>query len=171
MPEKKKSDKLKPAAVSKKAESAKSVGKFLRVGPRKMRLVIDVIRHKPTSIAFNKLFVMRQKSARMLEKLLKSAIANAKVLGLDESKLIVSEVFANGGPVMKRFMERSMGRADRILKRTSHVCLVVSEADRQVNDIIPSAEAASLDETNEGKKPAKQKEKINKKKAVVSGKA
>lgn len=167
---KKKVEKNKQVVPQKRADEARAVAKFLRVGPRKMRLVIDVIRHKPTSIAFRKLFVMRQKSARMIEKVLDTAIANAKVLGLDETKLFVSKVWADGGPVMKRFMARSMGRADRIIKRTSHVTLIVREAAKAVNVVAADAQSAVQAEIGESSKPAKQKEK-SKKKASASAKA
>ena len=109
--------------------SAKAVAKYLRIAPRKVRLVVNAIRHKPAQRAFHILMVLKKKAARMTEKLLKSAVANAKVLGLDENRLYVSDVRADGGPVFKRFMARSMGRADRIIKRTTHLSLVVSEGE------------------------------------------
>ncbi|MBI3306720.1 MAG: 50S ribosomal protein L22 [Candidatus Omnitrophica bacterium] len=108
-------------------KSARAVVKYLRISPRKVRLVIDVIRWKPAVQAFRDLMGLKKKAARMTEKILKTAVANARVLGMDESKLYVAEVRADGGPSLKRFMSRSMGRADRILKRTTHLTLIVKE--------------------------------------------
>lgn len=106
---------------------AKSVAKYLRIAPRKVRPIINAVRYRPVLQAFGLLASLKNKAARMTEKVLKSAVANAKVLGLDEQRLIISEVRADGGPSFKRFMSRSMGRADRILKRTTHLTMFVSE--------------------------------------------
>lgn len=108
----------------------KSVTKHVRIAPRKLRLVIDTIRKRPAIEAMGILSLMPQKGARIAGKTLKSAIANAKNLGLNEKRLIVSDIRADGGPVMKRFMSRSMGRADKILKRTSHLTVIVSEGQK-----------------------------------------
>ncbi len=127
-------------------KTAKTVVKFLRISPRKVRLVIDTIRHQPAGHAFEILAFLKQKAARMAEKALKSAVANAKVLGMDEERLIVSKVFADGGPVMKRFMARSMGRADRILKRTTHLTLEVAEGNKSwKNPVYPAVMEAAKD--------------------------
>ncbi len=110
--------------------SAKAVVKHVRISPRKVRLVINAIRYKPVTLAFPILASLNKKAAKLTEKALKSAVANAKVLGMDETRLYVSEVRADGGPVLKRFMSRSMGRADRILKRTTHLSLAVKEGKK-----------------------------------------
>ncbi len=114
------------------ARSARALARYVRISPRKVRLVINTIRHQPTEQAFGILMSLKQKAARLTEKLLKSAVANAKVLGLDENRLYVCEVRADGGPSLKRFMQRSMGRADRILKRTTHLSLAVAEAGKNL---------------------------------------
>ncbi len=114
-------------AVRDLSKEARAVEKYLRIAPRKMRLVIDTIRRKPVSQAFNILTVLNKKAARLVEKGLKSAVANAKGKGLTESNLVVSEIRADGGPVMKRFLSRAMGRADQILKRMTHLTVVVRE--------------------------------------------
>jgi len=75
----------------------------------------------------------------MAEKVLKSAVANAKILGLEEGRLYVADIRADGGPVLKRFMSRSMGRADRILKRTTHLSVIVKEGKKSVGPAAPSA--------------------------------
>ena len=110
--------------------STKAVLRFLRISPRKVRLVINPIRHQPPHRAFEILMTLKKKAARLAEKILKAAVADAKVLGLEESRLYISDIRADGGPTMKRFMSRSMGRADRILKRSTHLSLVLSEGDR-----------------------------------------
>ena len=111
-------------------KSARAVVKHLKISPRKVRLVINVIRRKPAVDAFRMLMGLKKKAARMTEKILKTAVANARVLGMNEAKLYVSDVRADGGPVLKRFMSRSMGRADRILKRTTHLTLIVKEGKK-----------------------------------------
>lgn len=140
--------------------AARSVAKFLKIGPRKMRLVIDPIRHQHPERAFQILMTFQKKAARMVEKVLKSAVANAKVLGMDESRLTIADVRADGGPVMKRFMERSMGRANRILKRTTHLTLILKEGDQQwkISKSIESKEDES-ENPQTGKKTAGRKKK------------
>ena len=128
MKKEKKAEQPKPVPIAQaEQKSARASLMHVRVSPRKVRLVIDVIRRKPAVQAFRLLMGFKQKAARITEKLLKTAVANAKVLGMDEAKLYVAEVRADGGPTMKRFMSRSMGRADRILKRTTHILLIVKE--------------------------------------------
>ena len=105
----------------------KAVTRFLRIAPRKMRLVIDTIRRQHALEAMGILSLLNKKGAKMASKTLKSAIANAKKLGLNENLLYVSDVRADGGPVLKRFLTRSMGRADKILKRTTHLTVEVRE--------------------------------------------
>ncbi len=74
--------------------------------------------------------LLKKKGAKLAVKTLKSAIANAKNLGLNENRLIVSNVRVDGGAVFKRFLTRSMGRADKILKRTSHLTVEVREGNK-----------------------------------------
>lgn len=113
--------------VENKDKSAKAVARYLRISPRKARAVINEVRYKTVGQAFEILFTLKQKAARMTEKLLTSAVANAKGLGMDENRLYISDIRADGGPVMKRFLERSMGRADRILKRMAHLSIQLKE--------------------------------------------
>ncbi len=108
---------------------AKAVLRYIKIGPRKMRLVIDTIRHKPVATALSILANTKKKGARIAEKVLKSAQANAKVKKMDENRLYVSKVTADGGPSLKRYMPRSMGRADVILKRTTHLTMVLGEKE------------------------------------------
>jgi large subunit ribosomal protein L22 len=105
----------------------RAVTKHLRIAPRKMRIVIDTIRRQMALEAVGILMLMKKKGARLAVKTLQSAIANAKNLGLNENRLYVSDVRSDGGPVFKRFLTRSMGRADKILKRTTHLTVEVRE--------------------------------------------
>jgi large subunit ribosomal protein L22 len=105
----------------------KAITKHLRIAPRKMRIVVDTIRREMALEAVGILLLLKKKGAKLAVKTLKSAIANAKNLGLNENRLYVSDVRADGGPVFKRFLTRSMGRADKILKRTTHLTVEVRE--------------------------------------------
>ena len=153
---KKTASQVKQAEIAKK--SAKAFVKHLRISPRKARLVVDAIRWKPVYEAARILATLNKKAASMAAKLLKSAVANAKVLGLDESRLYVSDVRADGGPVFKRFMSRSMGRADRLLKRTTHLSMIVTESDRKLGGV-PAPQEADIEKegTAKGKAPKKKK--------------
>lgn len=131
---------------------AKAVVKHIRIAPRKLRLVLDLVRNKPAREAMYRLQITNKKGARLAEKVLKSAIANAKVLKMDEDRLVVSEIKADGGPMHKRFMARSMGRADRILKRSSHITVVLEEGAKK----IAPPEAPAAKETKKKKKLAGQ---------------
>ena len=95
---------------------------------RKTRLVLDLIRGKNVADAIAILKFTPNKAARIVEKTLNSAIANAENnFGLEKANLVVSETFANEGPTMKRFRPRAKGSASPINKRTTHVTVVVSE--------------------------------------------
>lgn len=111
------------------------VTKYLRIAPRKVRLVLSAIKGKPAVQAMAHLRVMNQKGARLSEKVLRSAIASAKEKKMDEGKLFIKEVRADGGPIFKRIMTRSMGRADRIAKRTTHITMVLGE--REMKQVRP----------------------------------
>jgi ribosomal protein L22, bacterial type len=107
---------------------AKAHARFVRIAPRKAQLVADLIRGKKVGEAIAILRHTPKAASPILEKLLNSAIANAEHnYQLDVNNLVVSQVYANQGPTMKRFRPRAMGRASRINKRTSHITLVVSE--------------------------------------------
>lgn len=99
--------------------------RHLRGSPQKVRLVADLIRGKNVEDAVNILTVTKKGAAAPLEKLLRSAIANAESRddAVDVDRLYVSEIFVDGGPMMKRIRAQPMGRAFRILKRTSHVTI------------------------------------------------
>ncbi|MBI4358432.1 MAG: 50S ribosomal protein L22 [Candidatus Omnitrophica bacterium] len=120
---------------------AKAITRYLRISPRKLRLVIDTVRSKPVSTALSILEHLNKKGARMVTKTLKSAQANAKVKKMDEARLYVQQIKADGGPVMKRYMSRSMGRADVILKRMAHLTIVLGERERPVSAVKAEPEA------------------------------
>lgn len=109
---------------------AKAVLKYARISPRKVKIVIDLIRNKPVGEAMAILKNTPKAASEYMIKLLDSAVANAvNNFGMNAEDLYVSEVYANAGPTLKRIMPRAQGRAFRILKRTSHVTLVVKEKE------------------------------------------
>ena len=98
-----------------------------RISPRKVQIVLDLIRNKPVDIALATLDLTPKAASPLLEKLLKSAIANNHSMNKDN--LYVAECFVTPGPTMKRIMPRAQGRAYRILKRTSHITIVLKEEE------------------------------------------
>ena len=102
--------------------------KFVRISPRKARKAVDMIRGKGVEEAQNVLMLSPQKSARIVKKVLDSAIANANAnYSMDVDNLFVKRAFVDEGATMKRFIPRAMGRATQILKRTSHITIVLDE--------------------------------------------
>lgn len=100
-----------------------------RVSPQKARLVADQIRGLPVDRALSVLEFSLKKTGHILKKVLHSAIANAEHNnGADIDELRVTTVFVDEGPVQKRMMPRAKGRANRILKRTSHITVIVSDS-------------------------------------------
>jgi large subunit ribosomal protein L22 len=109
---------------------ARAVLRRFRESPRKVRMVADMIRGRSVDDAVSILRLQQRKAAKMLSKVLHSAIANAtENEKADADKLVVTKVFIDGGPVSKKWMPRSMGRANRILSRTSHVTVEVDIAE------------------------------------------
>lgn len=107
---------------------AKAVAKFIRVSPRKARQVIDLIRGKDVRDAYAILKFTPNKGAELIEKVLKSAVANAEHnYEMNIDSLVVSSCHVDQGPTLKRFKPRAMGRADVMRKRTSHITVAVSE--------------------------------------------
>lgn len=134
---------------------AKAITRYIRISPRKMRLVIDTVRHKPVSSAFAILSHLKKKAARLAAKTLKSAVANARVKKMDESRLYISQIKADGGPTLKRHMSRSMGRADVILKRMTHLTVVVGERELPVSAV--QTEPKTKKSKEKGTQPTKEK--------------
>ena len=102
--------------------------RFVRVGPRKARLVADMIRGKGSEEALNVLTFTKKAVAKILIKLLKSAIANAtQKKNIDIDRLYIKKITVDQGPTMKRFQPRALGRATTIRKRTSHINIILDE--------------------------------------------
>ncbi|MDE6730656.1 MAG: 50S ribosomal protein L22 [Oscillospiraceae bacterium] len=102
----------------------------VRISPRKVQIVLDLIRNQPIEKAQATLRLTPKAASPILEKLLKSAVANAdNNNNMNKDKLYVSACYVTPGPIMKRIMPRAQGRAYRILKRTSHITIVVKEQE------------------------------------------
>ena len=122
---------VKEKAAARKANAdtrARATVKNVRITSRKVKIVIDLIRGKQVDQALAILKYTPKSAAPVVEKLLNSAIANAENnQGKSRDNLYVAEVFANEGPTFKRYWARSHGRADVILKRTSHITVVLDQ--------------------------------------------
>lgn len=99
----------------------------LRIAPRKVRAVVDIVRGKPVGQALNILAFTQKAAALPVAKLIKSAVANAERAGGNVDALTVRTITVDKGPTMRRFMPRAMGRAYRVEKKTSHVVVVLDE--------------------------------------------
>ena len=109
---------------------ARATLSYARISSRKVKIVLDLIRNKPVGVAMGILKNTPKAASEYLEKLLASAIANAvNNHNMDVNELYVSECFASQGPTLKRVRPRAQGRAFRILKRTSHITLVLKEKE------------------------------------------
>lgn len=102
---------------------------YVRIAPRKVKIVLDLIRNKPCDEAMAILKYTPKAACEPLEKLLKSAMANAEMKNMDVTRLYVSACLVNQGPTLKRIRPRAQGRAYRINKKTSHITLTVKEAE------------------------------------------
>ncbi|MDO4356139.1 MAG: 50S ribosomal protein L22 [Clostridia bacterium] len=122
---------VKEKAAARKANADKrprATAKYVRISSRKVKIVLDLIRGKKADEALAILMYTPKAAAPVVEKLLNSAIANAENnLGMDRESLYVAETFANEGPTLKRYWARSHGRADQILKRTSHITVILDQ--------------------------------------------
>ena len=109
---------------------ARATLKYARISPRKMKIVLDLIRGKDAGVAMAILKNTHKSASEYLVKLLGSAVANAtNNFEMDETKLYVAECYVCPGPTLKRIQPRAQGRAFKILKRTSHVTLAVKEKE------------------------------------------
>jgi len=107
---------------------ARAVARNIRIASRKVRLVVDLIRGKQVGEALAILKHTPKAASPVVEKLLKSAIANAEHnYEMDPNKLVISKIYVDQGPTLKRFRPRAQGRASRIHKRTSHITVVLNE--------------------------------------------
>lgn len=107
---------------------AKAKLRYVRLSPRKTRLVVDMVRGKGVQEALNILRFSPQKAAGIVYQLVGSAVANAEQKGVaDVDRLYIESIAVDQGPVLKRFMPRAQGRATRIRKPTSHITVVLNE--------------------------------------------
>ena len=106
--------------------------RYARISPQKVRMLADAIKGKPAEAAINALKFMPQKSAAIVEKIVRSAVANAdQNTSIDVDELIVRNLIVDQGPSLKRFKARARGRGSRILKRTAHITVVLAEGSVQ----------------------------------------
>lgn len=114
---------------------AKAQTRYLRVTPQKARRVVNLIRGKQAQEAVAVLKFAPQAASVPVRKLIESAIANARIIAdrdsvaFDESKLVIKQAYVDEGPTLKRFRPRAQGRAAQVLKRTSHLTVVVASVD------------------------------------------
>ena len=140
---------------------AKAEVKYVRISPRKVKVVIDLIRNKPVGDALAILKHTPKAASEIVEKLLLSAMANAENNhGMDVEKLYVAEIYSNAGPMLKRIRARAQGRAFRILKRTSHTTIILKERETKEVAVTKVEEAKTevkSEEKTTAKKPAAKK--------------
>ena len=105
--------------------------RYLRITPRKVRAVADLIRGKNVNQALNQLMYVEKRAAEPVAKLLRSAVANAEQAAknqqFDADQLTVKSLMVDQGPSLRRYMPRAMGRAFKVLKKTSHISLTISD--------------------------------------------
>lgn len=107
----------------------KAVSRYVRISPQKVRMLVGGIKNKPVENAIDMLKFMPQKSAGIVEKIVRSAVANAdQNTSLDVDALFVKNILVDQGPTLKRFRARARGRGTRILKRTSHITVILAES-------------------------------------------
>jgi large subunit ribosomal protein L22 len=107
----------------------KAVARYVRISPTKARLVTELVKGKPVGDALTVLKFVPKKGARLVGKVVRSALANAEQNpSIDVDTLFIKRIYVDGGPSMKRWRPRAMGRANRILKRSSHITVILDEA-------------------------------------------
>ena len=112
----------------------KAQARYVRQSPYKVRRVLDLVRGLPVPEAVHVLRLTQRGATEPVAKVLNSAIANAEHNhALDADELVVAEAFADEGPTLKRFRPRARGRATQILKRTSHITIIVSDLNEEIN--------------------------------------
>lgn len=109
---------------------AKAEAKYLRISPFKVREVIPLIKGRKIKTVADTLIALNKKGAYCIDKVLKSAVANAKNKGYEEDKLYISKIVANPGPMLKRFRAASFGRAAGIQKRTAHILIELDTTEK-----------------------------------------
>jgi large subunit ribosomal protein L22 len=110
------------------ALEAKAVLRYVRISPQKVHKLIGAVKGKSVETGLNALHFMPQKAAGIVEKIMRSALANAdQNPDIDVDSLVIRNITADQGPVLKRFRARARGRGTRILKRTSHITVILAE--------------------------------------------
>jgi len=143
-------------------KEAKASLKMIRITPRKLRLTANMIRGKKVDHAFNLLKFVPRKGARILYKLLKSAVANAETNHeMDVDSLFVHKILVDDGATWKRIMPRSMGRAYPILKRTSKALIVLREKEEQRKRKVETKTATEKGVETVSKKTVKKQKKAS----------
>ena len=106
----------------------KAVSKYMRISPQKVRRLVDAVKGKPVEKGLDILKFMPQKAAKIIEKTMRSAVANGdQNPDVDVDALIIQNIIADQGPTLKRFKARARGRGTRILKRTTHITVILAE--------------------------------------------
>ena len=106
----------------------RAVLKYVRISPQKVRSIVGAIKGKPVEDGLSLLKFMPQKAAKIVEKIVRSAVANAdQQTEIDVDSLVIRNIVADQGPTLKRFRARARGRGTRILKRTAHITVILSE--------------------------------------------
>ena len=107
----------------------KAVTRYVRIAPRKVRIVTDLVKGKSAEEALTLLKFLPKKAAGLVGKTLQSAVANAEQNpNIDVDTLYIKRIYVDEGPTMKRWRARAMGRATRLLKRSSHITIILDEA-------------------------------------------
>ena len=107
----------------------RAIHRYARISPQKVRKLIGAVKGQKVEMGLRKIKFMPQKSARMVEKIIESAVANAdQHPDIDVDSLVIRNITADQGPTLKRFRARARGRGSRILKRTAHITVVLAEA-------------------------------------------
>ena len=110
------------------AEASRAVLRNIRISPRKVRLVVNLVKGKPVQYALDVLKMTNKRAAPVVYKMIQSAVANATDKStVDVDRLIVSEGFVNEGPSLKRWLPRAQGRATPLVKRSSHITIKLKE--------------------------------------------
>lgn len=143
----------------------KAVTKFIRISPRKTRLVADTVRGRNALQSQALLETVNKRAARIIGKTLNSAISNARQKEVKEESLWIKKIFIDGGPLYKRYMPRAMGRATMIRRPTSHVTIILSDEVPKIKreQLETKTEVLQEDEIKKGKEKIEKKKKPEKK--------
>lgn len=134
---------------------ARAITRYIGSSPRKMRLVIDLVRGKSVDDALTILHFSPNHAAKVAEKVIRSAVSNLhnKDEGsrLETNEMFIKEVFVDGGPTMKRVLPAPMGRAYRMLKRSNHITIVIAKKEEKVKRAAASKQKETVQETKQAK--------------------